>query len=285
MPADLHPLSHHAAAVASPVTPAAPAPSAPSPPAVPPVLAPRAFVRALRPRQWTKNLLVLAAPAAAGVLTTGAGLRSTAVAFVALTLAAGSTYLLNDLIDLDADRRHPTKCRRPLAAGQLSPSVALVGVPVLAVAAVLVGATVSPTLALVAACYVGLTVAYTLWLKHEPVLDIAAIAGGFILRVFAGAVAVDVPVSRWFVIVASFGSLFVVVGKRRGELRELGSFEAGEVRATLRTYSEAYLSSTGAICAGVAMVAYCLWAFEAPPAQSPWLVGSIVPFVVAVLRY
>jgi decaprenyl-phosphate phosphoribosyltransferase len=259
------------------------------PPAVPSsaagrLVVARAFVRAVRPRQWTKNLLAFAAPAAAGSLSEGSAWVQAGAAFIALTLASASTYLVNDLRDLEADRRHPTKCRRPLAAGTLPVVVAVVAAPVLALAAVVLGLVVSPWLAAIVLGYLALTFAYTTWLKHEAVLDIAAIAGGFMLRVFAGAAAVDVPVSRWLVIVASFCSLFVVVGKRRGELGELGE-EGQHVRATLLAYSDGYLAATAAVCSGVSIVAYCLWAFEAPSGQSGLVVASIVPFVVAMLRY
>lgn len=245
----------------------------------------RALVRALRPRQWTKNLLVVAAPAAAGVLLQPGRLGATAVAFVAMTMAAAATYLLNDLIDLEADRRHPVKRHRPLASGDLPVPLGLVVAPLLAGGALLAGAAVDLLLAAVVGCYLVLTCCYTFWLKHQPVLDVAAIAGGFILRVLAGAAAVDVPVSRWFIIVTSFGSLFVVLGKRRGELADLGRTDAGQVRATLRAYTREYLAGVSTLASGVAVVAYCTWAFEAVGAAGPWLVASIAPFVVAVMRY
>lgn len=243
-----------------------------------------ALLRAVRPRQWTKNLLVLAAPAAAGVLVEAPALVATALAFLAMVLASAATYLLNDLVDLEADRHHPVKQHRPIASGELPVAVAVGAAGALALAGVALGAAVQPELGLVVAGYLGLTCSYTLWLKHQPVLDVAAIAGGFILRVLAGAAAVDVPVSRWFVIVTSFGSLFVVLGKRRGELADLGE-QAGEVRPALAAYTREYLSGVSTLTSGVAVIAYCTWAFEGTGASAPWLVASIAPFVVAVMRY
>lgn len=246
---------------------------------------PLALVRAVRPRQWTKNLLVLAAPAAAGVLDQPEALGATALALAAMVLASASTYLLNDLVDLAADRRHPTKCRRPLASGDLPVPVGVAVAPLLALGGVVLGAAVQPELGLVVAGYLALTCSYTFWFKHQPVLDVAAIAGGFILRVLAGAAAVDVPVSRWFVLVTSFGSLFVVLGKRRGELADLGDEAAGEVRPALAAYTREYLAGVSTLTSGVAVIAYCTWAFEAAGTAAPWLVASIAPFVVAVMRY
>jgi decaprenyl-phosphate phosphoribosyltransferase len=128
--------------------------------------------------------------------------------------------------------------------------------------------------------------AYTLWLKHVAVLDIAMVASGFILRAVAGGVAVGVPISRWFLIVASFGSLFMVAGKRHGEHLDLGP-ERGNVRATLDEYSRDYLRFLTTMTAGVTITAYCLWAFEqsAGVPGIPWYELSIIPFVLFVLRY
>ena len=139
----------------------------------------------------------------------------------------------------------------------------------------------------VLALYVALTVSYSVWLKHVAVVDLVAVASGFVLRAIGGAVAADVPMSKWFVLVTTFGSLFIVTGKRYAELRELGE-EAVATRATLETYSLSYLRLLLSITVGATLVAYCLWAFETAQlsdASVPYYELSIVPMLVALLRY
>jgi decaprenyl-phosphate phosphoribosyltransferase len=133
---------------------------------------------------------------------------------------------------------------------------------------------------------VAVTLSYAIWLKHEPVLDIAAVAAGFVFRAIAGGVATDVVLSDWFLIVAGAGSLFIVTGKRHAEQVELGSDSLAH-RSTLGAYSTAYLSYVRAVASGVMITAYCLWAFESASAtgDATWFRLSIVPLVIAVLRY
>jgi decaprenyl-phosphate phosphoribosyltransferase len=245
-----------------------------------------ALVRAARPRQWLKNVLVFAAPGAAGVLTRPSVAVGVAFAFVAFCLVASGTYLLNDARDLESDRRHPTKRHRPIAAGLVSPRLAVVVGVVLLVLGLGVAAAVNLKLLAVVAGYLVLTTAYTLKLRHLAVVDIATVASFFIIRAVAGGVAVDVPLSRWFLIVASFGSLFMVAGKRAGEHAELGE-ERTATRATLGVYSLTYLREIRVIAAAVTLLAYCLWAFEqsAPGSAHPFFELSILPFVLFILRW
>lgn len=247
----------------------------------------RALIRTARPKQWAKNVLVFAAPGAAGVLSEGDVLVPTLVAFVSFCLAASGAYFLNDAVDAEADRNHPTKRNRPIAAGHLSVGAAKVIGVILMIAALAVAAPVNGgRLALVVAIYLALTIAYSNWLKREPVLDIAAVAAGFVLRAIAGGVAADVPLSNWFLIVAGAGSLFIVAGKRHAEVHDLGD-DSSAHRAVLEEYSAAYLTFVRAIAAGIAITAYCLWAFEkaAESNYDLWYELSIVPFVLGILRY
>jgi len=248
---------------------------------------PLALLVEARPKQWAKNVLVFAAPGAAGVLDQAGSLGRSLGAFACLCLAATGTYYLNDAADVAADRLHPTKRRRPIAAGEIAlPLARVLGVMAI-VAAVATAYAVRPQLAVVVACYVALTTSYSIWLKHVAVVDVVSVAAGFVLRAIAGAVAVDVPISDWFFIVASFGSLFMVVGKRRAELGELGP-AAAATRATLGTYSRQFLEQLQTISTSVVLVGYCLWAFEkaaAADAAVPWFQLSIVPFALAILRY
>jgi len=247
----------------------------------------RAAIRTARPKQWTKNVLVFAAPAAAGVLDERDAMLQTLVAFVAFCLAASATYLLNDAADYEADRLHPVKRSRPIAAGHLTPNAARVIAVVLIVLAAIITLPINDgKLTAVVAGYVAVTLAYTLWLKHEPVIDLVAVAAGFVFRAIAGGVATGVELSDWFLIVAGAGSLFIVTGKRHAEQIELGSDSLAH-RSTLGAYSTAYLGYVRAVASGVMITAYCLWAFEnaATTGDDMWFRLSIVPLVTAVLRY
>jgi decaprenyl-phosphate phosphoribosyltransferase len=246
----------------------------------------RGLIRTARPKQWMKNVLVAAAPGAAGILGHGSVIVDTIVAFVAFSLAASGTYFLNDAFDVEADRRHAKKRLRPIAAGIVPVGTAK------AIGVVLLGAGIGASflanwhLALVIGIYVTFTTSYSMWLKHVAVIDLGMVAAGFVLRLIAGAVAVDVKISVWFIVVGSFGSLFMIAGKRHAEAIEMGADRAG-FRATLDEYSVEYLGYVRSVSSGVAMVAYCLWAFDSAIHRSGivWFEVSIVPFVLAFLRY
>jgi len=242
------------------------------------------LLKAMRPKQWVKNLLVLAAPLAAGAVTEPGVAAATAVAVVSFCLASSAVYLLNDSVDVEADRRHPTKRYRPIAAGHLTPRLALTASAVLAAASLALAATTGLPLTVLVASYLGLQAAYALALKHQAVLDIAIVASGFLLRAVAGGVAADLPISQWFLLVAGFGSLFIVTGKRYSELRMLGP-ESG-TRRTLVAYTESYLRFIWGVATGITIMSYSLWAFREPEVDDvPWHALSIAPFVLGMMRY
>jgi decaprenyl-phosphate phosphoribosyltransferase len=251
------------------------------------------LVRLARPRQWTKNLLVFAAPAAAGVLDNTGPALDAFIAFVAFCLAASGTYYINDARDAEADRLHPTKRNRPVASGVVPVTVAYVGGAVLLAASVAVAFAATPELAATILGYVALTTAYSTVLKNVAVVDLVAVAAGFVLRAVAGAAATDVPISDWFFIVTSFGALFIVSGKRGAEASEMAeatSADAGRFRPVLSAYSESYMAYLRSVTSGAVLVAYCLWAFEKAESalntsSIPWYQLSILPFVMAILRY
>jgi len=239
------------------------------------------LIKAARPRQWLKNVLVLAAPMAAGVLGEPRSLLAALVVFVAFCLAASGSYLLNDASDVAADRLHARKRTRAVASGVVSVRLARVtGVLLMLLApatAALTGTWKAPA---VVAGYLALTLSYTLWLKHQEVVDLIAVAGCHVIRAYAGAVAVDVPVTGWFLVVVSLAALQLVAGKREAELRAHGT---GGTRATLSAYSLAYLTQVRIMCSGAMIVTYCLWALNA---HSGLFYGlSIVPFLLLVLRH
>jgi len=247
----------------------------------------RALLRESRPKQWLKNVLVFAAPGAAGVLDQGDNLLLAVVAFASFCFAASGIYIWNDLLDVEADRRHPTKRNRPIASGELSIGVArIAGVAFPIVALALAAATGRWQTVAVVATYVVITMAYTIRLKHVPVVDVVTVAAGFVLRAAAGAVAVDVPMSRWFVLCITFGSLFIVVGKRYAELNEVG--DGAGTRATLEVYSVGYLRILLSVSLAGVLISYCVWAFETSEAAgSDWPLYelSIVPMLMALMRY
>jgi len=248
-------------------------------------------IRTARPRQWVKNVLVFAAPGAAGALFQLRELGLSVLVFVAFSCASTAVYFWNDLVDVEADRRHPTKRHRPIASGDVSIKVAVgVGVVMPAVAVGLAGLTGRWETMAVVAVYLLINLAYNLGLKRVPVIDLVVVASGFVLRAAAGAVAVDVPMSRWFVLCTTFGSLFIVAGKRYAELNEVG--KGAGTRSTLDVYSVGYLRIVLSMSCGAALVSYCVWAFETSAEATsvgrldlPFYELSIVPMLTALLRY
>lgn len=255
----------------------------------------RGVLRALRPKQWLKNVLVFAAPVAAGVIKEPEAITKTLLAFVCLCLASSATYLLNDARDVESDRVHPTKRNRPIASGVVSLPLAYALSALLAVVAIAGAFLTARNLGITVVAYVALTTAYTLELKHMVVIDIIAVAAGFVLRAIAGAAATGVPISEWFFIVTSFGALLMVSGKRESEAKQLAG-NAASVRPTLGEYTPSFLAFIRAVSTAVVLIAYCLWAFASagvngsgaatgPGNTAIWYQLSIVPFAIAILEY
>ena len=253
----------------------------------------RGVVRTARPRQWVKNVLVLLAPLVAGKIPgtdTYAIADLTkdwhiAVAFVVFCMAASGIYLINDAMDVEADRAHPTKRNRPIAAGIVPVPVALTVGVVLLLAGLAVSAAQNWQLIVVIAVYEAVQLGYCFGLKHEPVIDLCIVASGFLLRSIAGGVAADIPLSQWFLLATAFGSLFMVSGKRYAEI-QLYTQTGAEIRASLRKYSASYLRFVWATSVAVVIATYGQWAFQLHEQfRSVWSEISIVPFVIALLRY
>src|SRR4051794_31821277 len=238
----------------------------------------------MRPKQWTKNVLVVAAPLAAGALGSVSVVVATGLAFLAFCAISSAGYAVNDVADREVDRHHPLKQQRPVASGAFSPASAIGLAAGLFVVALVLAALAGGELVILVVGYAALQIGYTLWFKHEPVVDLAAVSLGFLMRAVAGGVAADLRISQWFLLVAGFGSLFVVSGKRYSELRTLGS-EAGTRRSLIR-YTPTYLRFVWGISAAAAVMSYSLWAFEMERSTGlPWHALSIAPFVMALLRY
>jgi decaprenyl-phosphate phosphoribosyltransferase len=240
---------------------------------------------AMRPRQWLKNLLVFGAPAAAGMLFSAQALVDATLAFVAFTLAASGTYLINDTIDAPADRLHPTKRHRPIAAGILSGRVAVTGGVLLFAASLLPTAMIDRgDFTGVLLAYILMSVSYSLWLKQIAVVDLVVVAAGFGLRAVGGAFAIDVPLSQWFLIVSFFGALFVVAGKRFGEGRSLGE-DAVRHRPTLSEYSDIYAQHVMTLSSGITLIGYGLWAYDHGFLADSWFLASLMFLVMTLLRF
>ncbi|HUZ22101.1 MAG TPA: decaprenyl-phosphate phosphoribosyltransferase [Acidimicrobiales bacterium] len=223
---------------------------------------PRLLLDASRPRQWIKNALVFAAPGAAGLLSHPSVLGRTAVAAGIFLVASTGTYLVNDTVDAAADRVHPEKRSRPVASGALSPRLALaVGGVLLALAVTGAGLFAGKALLAVVAAYAVVSVGYSLYLKHVPVIELACVSSGFVLRAVAGGAAVHIPISPWFAIVTSACALLVVTGKRSAELTTLSGNGASH-RRVLAYYPASFLRSVRVLAATVAVMSYALWAFD-----------------------
>ncbi|MGB8993825.1 MAG: decaprenyl-phosphate phosphoribosyltransferase [Pseudonocardiaceae bacterium] len=243
------------------------------------------LVRTMRPRQWVKNVLVLAAPFAGGTILHLPVLMAVGIAFVAFSLAASGVYLVNDVPDDEADRAHPTKRNRPIAAGVVPPRLALAVAAALFVGAIGVSVLASPDLVLVTVIYIVVQLSYCFWLKHQPVVDISIVASGFLLRAIAGGAAAGIALSQWFLLTTAFGSLFMVAGKRYAEIR-LAERTGAKIRKSLERYTASYLRFVWTLSATGVIMTYGSWAFQLSQTNhSHWPVISLVPFVIAVLRY
>jgi 4-hydroxybenzoate polyprenyltransferase len=241
----------------------------------------------LRPGQWTKNLLLFAGLIFGGRLLDPDAVLAAVIAFAVFCGLSGAGYLFNDVWDRDADRRHPLKQARPIASGELSVATATIAAAVLASAGLIAAALISPALALVAAAYAVLLVLYSVLLKNIVIVDVLTIAGGFVLRAIAGAVAVSVPFSAWLLVCTTLLALFLGLSKRRHELVLLGD-SAVDHRRILHEYSPYLLDQMIAVVTASTLIAYTVYAISAETAVrlgTPRL-GLTIPFVLyGIFRY
>jgi decaprenyl-phosphate phosphoribosyltransferase len=247
------------------------------------------LLRAMRPKQWLKNLLVFAAPAAAGLIAQGPILGRTAAAFVAFCLASSGVYLVNDVVDAESDRLHPTKCRRPIAAGEISTRLALAGGGVLLALGEAAGAWLGYRFSVVLTLYIALVLAYSLWLKRVLVASIVIVAAGFVLRAIAGGLATGVEDSEWFLLLVSLGALFVVIGKRYADVQvtpDAGARRNATPKYGGRQYGGRSLLYSAVALAVASVAAYVLWVFDSSGHPlGLWTPLSIAPFALAMGRY
>lgn len=241
---------------------------------------------ALRPRQWSKNLIVFAAPLFAFSINWQSFLGSL-LALILFCCASSSFYLINDIADVESDRRHPVKCKRPIASGLVSIPVAIAMAAILLGSALTIGWWRSHYLGITIASYALLQVAYNLRLKRTVILDIVAIATGFVLRAYAGAAATNIILSPWFLLCTAFLALFLGIEKRKAELRLHMAMGGGKMRSVLKRYSLPLLSRMESVVTTGAVISYALWSSgpQLNGASTPWMLLTL-PFVVyGIFRY
>lgn len=247
----------------------------------------RLLLASLRPEQWTKNLFVFAGVLFGGRLTDVVALGRATAAFAIFCALSGVVYLLNDLVDREADLGHPLKRLRPIASGQLSAQTAAIAAAALAAIAIVASVMLSPAFALLAVIYIALLVAYSFVLKHLVIIDALTIAAGFVLRAAAGAVAVTVPISHWLLVCTTLLALFLVLSKRRHELTLLTD-GAMTHRPILNEYSPYLLDQMIAVVTTSTLVAYSVYATSTETAERlhTTRLGLTIPFVLyGIFRY
>lgn len=246
----------------------------------------KALIETLRPRQWTKNLVIFA-----GLIFDGQFLQLTPFLRVLLAallfcLVSGVTYTINDLLDLDADKLHPQKRNRPLASGRLGKRTAIIFIIVLSAISLAGGYLLSPNLALIFVAYTLLILAYSLWLKKIMILDVLVIASGFVLRVLAGISVITVAYfSPWLFVLTTLLAMYLAFGKRLAELKLLET-DAVNHRKTLDGYTVPLLNQYIMVILTAILITYTFYTFSAHPGQSNYAMMLTLPFVVyGIFRY
>ena len=245
------------------------------------------LLRALRPYQWSKNLLVFAALVFALELQDPQKVGAAVIAFLCFCAASSATYLFNDIRDRDRDREHPEKARRPIAAGRVSVPVATATAIALALAALLGSQAVNWRFTLVVVVYLVLQGAYSLGLKHVPVIDALCVSAGFLLRAVGGAEAVEVPISSWLLMCTLFLSIFISFAKRRHEFVTLTAGGEGH-RQSLAGYSVEVLDQLITISAAATLISYALYTVDAETVEkfgSNRLLLTLPYVIYGVFRY
>ncbi len=243
------------------------------------------LIQAMRPKQWTKNMVVFAALVFNGQLLSLSALPVVLATLILFSMTSSTVYLFNDLRDIDADRHHPLKRNRPIASGRVSTQTAWLAISGLLLLVFPSALALRPRLAAVLAVYILTMLAYTYVLKHWVVIDVFVIAAGFVLRAIAGAVVIDVPISPWLYVCTILLSLFIGFAKRRHELVLLDNNAAAH-RKNLDQYSAALLDTLIAVVAGATIMAYSLYTFSAPNLPKNHAMMATIPFVLyGIFRY
>jgi len=246
-----------------------------------------ALLISMRPKQWTKNLLLFA-----GLLFTldqhhtPLQFRNAALGFLLFSMLSSVVYLVNDLADRESDRKHPKKCRRPIASGELPPSLAATAAVILGLVSLGASFALGIRFAAVALLYFLLTLSYTFRFKHVVLLDVLALAGGFVLRAMAGAIVIHVSISSWLILCTLMLALFLGLSKRRAELISTQKSGVSGTRRILEEYSPAMLDQMIVIVTSACLMSYALYTVESPAAKSHHYLMATIPFVIyGIFRY
>jgi len=245
-----------------------------------------ALLRAMRPRQWSKNAFVFAGVFFDGRALDAMRLGRSLAAFVIFCLLSSAVYLINDLVDADKDRQHPTKRHRPIASGALAPSPAIVAAVLLVAVSLGSAFVLGWPFGLVSLAYLLLMIAYSFYLKNLVILDVMIIATGFVLRVFAGTAAVQVTrFSPWLYVCSTLLALFIAINKRREELLLLAD-EADNHRTSLREYNLEFLDTMTSLVTATLLASYSFYTFSAPNLPADHSMMFTIPFVLyGIFRY
>ncbi len=243
--------------------------------------------KAMRPRQWTKNAFIFAALVFDRQLTVWPSLQRTFLAFVIFSALSSGVYLINDCMDIEADRNHPVKKNRPIASGKLPVPVAIVAAWMLSIGAIVGAYFLAPELAIISAIYFVMNLSYSKWLKKIPLIDVMVIAAGFVLRVAAGVSVIHVQrFSPWLYVVTTLLALYIGFGKRRAELTVLTEGAPSSHRKVLDGYSLDFVDQLITIVSATTIIAYSLYTFSAPNLPENHAMMLTVPFVLyGVFRY
>ncbi len=243
---------------------------------------PRAAVEALRPRQWAKNGLLFAALVFSVHFTDPRAVLRALAGFAAFCLISSAGYILNDARDVEADRAHPTKRRRPIASGRLPLPLAWAEMVAAFAGGTAIAWWLSPWFLLVALLYLATTVSYSLYFKHVVILDVMFIAAGFLWRAAAGAVAIGVTISPWLLVCTAFLALFLGFNKRRGELMKMAD-QATVTRRNLADYTPEFVVELQAVTSSGAIISYAIYTVLGSP--TPWLLLTLPHVLYGVFRY
>ncbi len=223
-----------------------------------------ALFKTVRPRQWVKNFALFAALVFSGLLFQEGAFNRVFQAFLVFTIFSSATYLFNDLIDVDADRKHPYKKARPIASGELPIPIAIFSLILGVVIGLGWALQLNYYLFLSGLVYLILQIFYTTYLKKIPIVDVIVIASGYLIRVYAGAFTISAHMDVWFLMTVIAASLFLAVGKRRSEMTLLLNYKEAETRATLKRYTEQLLDIYTAMFATGTWITYALFSFNHP---------------------
>lgn len=243
------------------------------------------LLRGLRPKQWAKNVLLYAGVVFSGELTDLTALTVATAAFGVFCALSGAAYLVNDILDAEFDRAHPEKRNRPIAAGTVPRSLAAFVAAALGAGGLVGAAFMNQRFFAVSGAYLALSLAYSVWLKHVLLVDVMALALGYVLRAAAGALAVDVHISPWLLLCTILVALFIGLTKRRHELLMLQE-EASNHRQILEEYSGPLLDQLISLVSSATLIAYALYTFFSEHGRSNELLVITIPFVVyGLFRY